>query len=273
MYALFNGELIWADQALISAAAEGCAYGFGIFETLKVAGGRAFFVEEHCRRFSRSCKELAMPLPLDFESIRGAIGMLILANGLGRGTLKILYTKDHKKFDLLLTTKENPYPEAIYDQGFWICMASAKRNPYAKLTYIKSSNYMENLLEKEQAAVKGFDEAIFLNTDGYLSEGACTNLFFVKEGIVFTPSIACGLLPGILREKVIGLIHRSSLRLETGQFREDDLWESDEVFLTNSRMEIMPVSKIHTKSYDLEENRITRRLRKEFYHAYCGPGS
>jgi branched-subunit amino acid aminotransferase/4-amino-4-deoxychorismate lyase len=167
-----------------------------------------------------------------------------------------------------MTTKENKYTPEKYEKGFNICIASAKRNPYSKLTYIKSNNYLENILEKDTATKNGYNETIFLNTSDNISEGTYTNIFFVRDNTVYTPSISCGILPGIMRDKVISLINRLSIKLEIGQFNKDDLLEADEIFLTNSLMEIMPVWKLENKIFDLANNTITKLLRKEFHSLY-----
>jgi len=264
MDAWLNGAWVRADQAMVAAAGEGCAYGFGLFETLKFSGARILFAEAHWRRFSESCAALGMPLPLALADFVDLCHQAIQTCRLDEGALRIQYSKGSGHFDLLLTVKENRYALSRYEKGFRICMASGKRNPYARLTYIKSGNYLENLLEKENAQKNQFDEAIFLNTDGHLSEGTFTNLFWVKDGVVRTPAVSCGILPGILREKVIGLIHDLAIPLEIGAFPGEVLPAADEIFLTNALMEIMPVSKLDRTLYPLDTNSVTQRLRKEF---------
>lgn len=268
MDVLLNGVRLRADQAMAAAAGEGCAYGFGLFETLKFAKGHVFFAEAHWRRFSKSCTELGMPLPLKEAELLASYRQLIRCSPLEEGALRVQYAKGFGGFDLLIAIKENRYVQSDYENGFRICIASGKRNPYARLTYIKSCNYLENLLEKEAAQRNQYDEAIFLNTDGLLSEGTFTNLFWVKDGVVRTPAVSCGILPGILRDELIGLIRGLGLPLEIGAFTEEDLQAADEVFLTNALMEIMPVSRFYSKLYDLDKNCITQQLRKKFKEAF-----
>ncbi len=264
MDAWLNGTWVRADQAMVAAAGEGCAYGFGLFETLKFSGARILFAEAHWRRFSESCAALGMPLPLALADFVDLCRQAIQTCRLDEGALRIQYSKGSGHYDLLLTVKENRYVPSRYEKGFRICMASGKRNPYARLTYIKSGNYLENYLEKEQALKNHFDEAIFLNTDGHLSEGTFTNLFWVKDGVVRTPAVSCGILPGILREKVIELIRGLGIPLEIGAFPEEELLAADEIFLTNSLMEIMPVCKLESRRFKIDHPMITQLLRKEF---------
>ncbi|WP_242846047.1 aminotransferase class IV [Clostridium novyi] len=209
-----------------------------------------------------------MNLKYDIREIQEYLNKLILFTNTHSGALKILYLKNNDKYDLIIIIKENRYVEKMYEDGFKICLASSKRNPDSKLTYIKSNNYLENLLEKDNALKQGYDEVVFLNTKNFISEGSYTNIFFIKGDKLYTPDISCGLLPGIMREKIILLINKLSLKLEIGNFCIEDLINADEVFLTNSLMEIMPVSKIKNKSFDLNNNKITKLLRKEFQNIY-----
>lgn len=264
MYASINSTLISADNVFISAVGEGVAYGYGLFETLKIVNGTIIFMEEHFNRLRKGCTELGLHFNYDLKNLQKYAEELIRLNSIFFGSLKILYLKNKNQYDLLITTNENIYTVEKYMKGFHICIASAKRNPHSKLTYIKSNNYLENLMEKANANMKGFDEAIYFNVDDNLSEGSYTNIFFVRDNTVYTPSISCGLLPGIMRDKVIDLINKLSIKLEIGQFHKEDLLGAEEIFLTNSLMEIMPVTKLEEKIFRLECNGLTKRLRSNF---------
>ncbi|CAG7839383.1 4-amino-4-deoxychorismate lyase [Clostridium novyi B str. ATCC 27606] len=263
-----NGKIIDSENFFMNVEAQGFNYGYGIFETLKIVNGKIFFMEEHFQRFVKGCNKLNMDLNYNKNQIEKFSNELIFLKHSFSGAVKILYIKNNDKFDLIITTKENTYTKEMYDVGFKICFACSKRNPYAKLTYIKSNNYLENILEKDSAVKKGYNEAIFLNTEHHISEGTYTNIFFIKNNSLYTPDISCGLLPGIMREKVIALVNKLSLKLEINNFNRKDLINADEVFLTNSLMEIMPVSKLENKRYDLNNNKITQLLRSEFYKVY-----
>ncbi|KGM99823.1 aminotransferase class IV [Clostridium botulinum] len=263
-----NGKIIDANDFSIEINGQGFNYGYGVFETLKVVNGKIFFMEDHFQRFVKGRNKLNMDLNYDKNQIEKFSNELILLKHSFSGAVKILYIKNNDKFDLIITTKENTYTKEMYEVGFKICFACSKRNPYAQLTYIKSNNYLENILEKDSAVKKGYNEAIFLNTEHHISEGTYTNIFFIKNNSLYTPSISCGLLPGIMRGKVISLINKLSLKLEVNNFNMEDLINADEVFLTNSLMEIMPVSKLENKSFDLNNNKITKLLRNEFHKLY-----
>lgn len=268
MYISFNGHLIKSHEACIYPASEALAYGFGLFETLKIHRGKIFFMDEHFKRLENGCEELSISLEHDLYQIKKSCANLLKANDMVFGTLKILYAKNRDKYDLLLFTRENTYTDEKYKKGFRICFAGTKKNPYAKLTFIKSNNYLENVLEKQKAADKGYDEAIFLNVSDKLSEGTCTNIFFIKNDVIYTPDILCGILPGIMRQKIIDLAYKLNLNLEIGIFQKEDILNADEVFLTNSLMDIMPVSQFENKEFDLNTNRVTQLLQNCFYELY-----
>lgn len=269
MYVSLNGKLISSNEALVSAKGEGFNYGYGLFETMKIVNGNICFMEEHFNRLKKGCNELNLKLEYSLYTLGEYANELISACNMMSGSIKILYAKDNDKYNLLMTTNKNKYTLDKYKKGFSICIASSKRNPYSKLTYIKSNNYLDNLLEKDIANNNGYDEAVFLNTNDDLSEGTYTNIFFVRGSYLYTPSISCGILPGIMRDKVVYLADMLKMKIEIGQFNIDDIFKAREIFLTNSLMEIMPVWKLENKKFDLTNNIATQLLMKEynrFYH-------
>ncbi|QXM07180.1 aminotransferase class IV [Crassaminicella indica] len=267
MYISFNGKLLKAQEALLPFD-EGFQYGYGLFETLKVHNGKIYFIDEHINRLENGCKELNIKLHYDLKLIKAYTYQLIHFNNLLFGVVKIIYAKNKTGYDLLITTRENTYSKESYKKGFMVSFAAAKKNPYSKLTYIKSNNYLENILAKKEALKNGYDEAIFLNTDEFLSEGSCTNIFFVKDKIIYTPSIQCGILPGIMRKQIIKLIYALDLQLKIGTFTKEALYNADEIFLTNSLMDLMPVAQLEDKTFDLDKCTTTHLLMENFHHFY-----
>ncbi|QZY54812.1 aminotransferase class IV [Crassaminicella profunda] len=264
MYISYNGNLLASKEAFIPPN-EGFQYGYGLFETLKVHTGKVYFIDEHLKRLNSSCKELNIGLHYDLKLIKKYIEDLMISNHIVSGVVKIIYAKNKDSYDLLITTRQNMYNKERYEKGFMVSFATTRKNQYAKLTYIKSNNYLENILAKQEALQNGYDEAIFLNVDGILSEGTCTNIFFVKEKTIYTPSISCGILPGIMRKKVIDLINILGLPLKIGTFQKEDLFHANEIFLTNSLMDIMPVSKLNNKIFNLDQCPITTLLIEKFH--------
>ena len=264
MYLSLNGVLISDEIPLVCPYTSGFLYGYGLFETLKVTDKKIEFFEEHLRRMALGCEMLDMSPEYKTDAIERYARDLLGANRLSVGSLKILYARNRDRDDLIIMTGEKAYYEQDYVRGFKLCISATRRNASSKLTYIKSNNYMENILAKREAQKKGYDEALFLNTDNFVSEGSYTNIFFVRSGIIYTPAVSCGLLPGIIREKVIELAKTLSIRLETGEYSREDLLLADEVFLSNSLMGIMPVSRIGDTRFDLGKSPTTTSLREAF---------
>ncbi|MDZ5034103.1 aminotransferase class IV, partial [Clostridium perfringens] len=124
-------------------------------------------------------------------------------------------------------------------------------------TYIKSLNYLDNILERESALKEGYDEVLFLNEKGYISQGTTSNIFIVKDNIEYTPNVRSVLLPGIVRDFIINYyeVYEKEITL-------DEVMESDEIFITNSLLGIMGISKINNKI--LKENKVTIKIREKY---------
>lgn len=266
MLVSWNGVLIEDSQPIVTAMGEGFTYGYGLFETMKVVEGHILSWDEHMERLIKSCKALGIPLLYDEVSLKSYAAAVILGNQLVTGSIKLLYAKNKEHYDILLTVNQNRYIQPMYEEGFSICIAESKRNPYSKLTYVKSNNYLENLLEKELANKKGFQEAVFMNIHGFVSEGTYTNIFFIKNQTIYTPSIGCGLLPGIMRHKVIETVEKLQLPMVIGEFTRSQFIEAEEIFLTNSLMEIMPVSKVEEKIITLKDQSLTSYIKDKLEH-------
>lgn len=268
MYISLNGKIAKAHEAGISPVSEGFMYGYGLFETVKVQAGKMYFFAEHMERLRRGCGVLGMKLEFSSDMICQYCDELIEKNNLFHGGIRVAYTKNGDFYDLLITTREQPYPKEQYEKGWKVCFSPMKRNPESLLVGIKSNNYLENILSLKKAKEKGYDEAIFLNVYGKISEGAISNIFFVKNHIVYTPSATCGILPGIMRDKVIDIMKSIGVELKIGQYEKEEIYGADEIFATNSLVDIMPVSQLENKKFDLEKASVTAMLMKELRKLY-----
>jgi branched-subunit amino acid aminotransferase/4-amino-4-deoxychorismate lyase len=123
-------------------------------------------------------------------------------------------------------------------------------------------NFLNNILAKIEAIKRDAYEAIMLNAQNQLTEGTISNIFFVKDTILCTPSVACGLLDGITRGTVIDLAKKEAIQLKEGEFFKEDIYAATEVFITNTSLEVMPVSKVDEKTYPV--GKITKRLHKAY---------
>lgn len=268
MYICLNGKLIHDNDAQISPLNEGFLYGYGVFETIKVYQGKMFFFKEHIERIKKGCNVLNLKLIYAEGIIEKYCLELIIKNQLENAGIRISYSKNKNNYYLLITTRQNVYTKDNYKKGFRLSFTDIKRNPHSPIVYIKSNNYLESLLARQRAKEKGFDEAVFLNVYDKVCEGTISNIFFIKNRIVYTPSIKSGLLSGIFRQKVIEIINNLDFKLSIGEYEKKDLYTADEIFLTNSLIDIMPVSVLEDRILDVESNNVTRILMKEVIKFY-----
>jgi len=241
LFVSINNKFINKDDANISIFSEGFCYGFGLFETIKIENEKIIFFDEHIERLINSTKELDMEFSQDIESLKKHCYELINKNYIKKGVLKIILTKNNTNSILIISNSERYYENNVYDKGFKIKLSKIKRNQFSVLPYIKSNNYMENYIERKIALENGYDEILFLNIDNKVCEGAISNIFYIKNNIIYTPKVECGLLPGIVRKKIIKLVKDLGCILIEDKFSLDEVLSADEVFLTNSKNNLYSV--------------------------------
>lgn len=258
----FNGTITPIQDIHISPLSPGFRYGYGLFETVKIAEGRPYYFKEHWERLRRGSEQLGMALHHDPTAIQKQCIELAQIKAVDSGAARITHCKNETSADLLITVEPQRYTPEQYHRGFKVNIAATLRNPSAMVLNFKTLNYLENILARENAKHHGYDEALFLNTSGHICEGAASNIFFAKDGTLYTPSLKCGLLPGILRAKIIDLAIHLQLPLNTGVYPLDILYEADEIFLTNSIFSIMPVCQLNHQPFPITQNPLTQQLMK-----------
>jgi len=265
-----NGSLIPRSQARISALDYGFLYGFGLFETMRVYGGQVFRLDSHLNRLARSAEILG--LLIEALNLKGAVRDTIQANKLSEARVRITISIGEggmvpdpssctQPTVLILAGHYKPYPKQVYERGFRAVVSSIRRNSQSPLSRLKSANYLENMLAKQEARAAGVDEAICLNEKGLLAEASMSNIFLVNDGILRTPGEESGILPGITREVVLELASQLGINTFEQDIRLDELFQTQEAFLTNSLMEIMPLTEIDGKPVGSgKPESVTRRL-------------
>ena len=265
-----NGSLIPRSQARISALDYGFLYGFGLFETMRAYGGQVFRLDSHLNRLARSAEILG--LPIQALDLKGAVMDTIHANKLSDARVRITISIGEggmvpdpsactQPTVLILAGHYKPYPKQVYEKGFRAVVSSIRRNSQSPLSRLKSANYLENMLAKQEARAAGVDEAICLNEKGLLAEASMSNIFLVNDGMLRTPGVESGILPGITREVVLELAPQLDIDTFEQDIRLDELFQTQEAFLTNSLMEIMPLTEIDGKPVGSgEPESVTRRL-------------
>ena len=226
----------------------GYFFGRGVFETILVKD-KPIFLKEHISRLNEGIKILNLGDKVIEEDILNIINK----HNIKYCGLKIVVTEKN----IVLEKRDIPYKSDDYLKGFSLKLSNINRNSKSKLSYIKSINYLENILEREEALNNGYNEVLFLNEKGFLSEGSMSNIFIVIDKEIYTPSIKCGLLPGIVRNFLI-----KEYKIIEKELTLEDIMMADEIFITNSLLGIMRISKFGNRI--LTENKITIMLRKEY---------
>jgi len=148
---------------------------------------------------------------------------------------------------LIIAGHYQPYPEQVYQKGFRAVVSSIRRNSQSPLSGLKSANYLENMLAKQEARAAGVDEALCLNEKGLLAEASMSNIFLVTDGILRTPGQESGILLGITRETILELASQLGINTIEQDIRLDELFRAQEAFLTNSLIEVMPLTEVDGK--------------------------
>jgi branched-chain amino acid aminotransferase group I len=240
-----NGKFLKPSEARVSIFDPGFLYGWGLFETMRAYKGRIVYFNEHLRRIKDSCRLLNMVFPCSTEEIKEIVKKALSINGLSDIYVRLTLWKSEKGTGILVTAKKyKPYSSEKYRKGFNACISSFKQNENSYLANIKSTNYLLCRLAFRQAEKRGFDEALIFNQKGYVAEASRSNLFLIKGGEIFTPSLECGCLNGITRKVVFDLAKKNNIKIYEGNIIQEDLCSAHEAFLTNSLMGIMPLTSL-----------------------------
>lgn len=281
MWIYLNNRFVKDDEALISVFDHGFLYGDGVFETLRSYGPRLFMHGEHLARLFRSAEAIGLSIPIPRENWTDILHEAMARNGVGSNQqdayLRITVSRGAGDIGLDPALCRTPTVVVIakpliapaphlYENGVHVLIASTKRNlPDALSPQIKTTNFLNNIQAKREALAAGVFDSILLNWEGHVTEGTVSNLFFVTDGCLRTPTLECGVLNGITRMVVLQLAKDLGLPIDIGRYGVDQLHQADECFLTNTSMEIMPVTSIDNRPVGRgTPGPMTRRLREQF---------
>jgi len=287
MWIYLNDCFVQKEHARVSVFDHGFLYGDGVYETLRAYEGRIFLWERHMARLRRSCELIGLDLPIRDEVWIPIIAELLVRNGLQDAGLRLTVSRGEGELGIDPRLCPNPtivvmakpvvtYTDQQREQGKVLHLSSVRRNSeLAQPPQIKALSFLNNILAKQEAVRVGADDALMLNMDGYLSECTTSNIFFVKNQQLYTPAVDCGILKGITRDVVIELAHKLEVCVEEGRYTMEQLIQADECFITNTGIEIMPVSRIGDCQIGQgKRGPLTGELRKVFsenLHRYLGP--
>ena len=273
-----NGTLVPVADAKISVYDHGLLYGDGVFEGIRVYGGRAFLLDEHVQRLYESARAIRLEIPLSPADMAAAVDKTVSANNIGDGYVRLVVTRGAGTLGLDIRRTSNPqviiiadtitlYPAEIYEQGMKLVTASTIRNhPGALSSRIKSLNYLNNILAKIEGTDAGSPEALMLNHKGEVAECTGDNIFIVKAGVVRTPPTDAGILEGITRNAVMRLARESGRTVEEIALIRHDLYTADECFLTGTAAEVIAVVSLDGRPIGTgKPGPVTQDLRERFH--------
>jgi len=271
-----NGEFVPESEAKISVFDHGFLYGDGVFEGIRAYNGKVFKLKEHIDRLYDCAKVIDLQIPMSKEEFMEIILETLRKNGLrdayirpivtrGIGDLGLDPRKCGKPTVIVITKPWGKLYGDLYERGLRAITVTVRRNAIDSLPpNIKSLNYLNNILAKIEANAKGGDEAIFLDHNGYISEGSGDNVFVVKNGTVYTPPTLNN-LRGITRMVTIELIQKLGIPFKEMNLGLYDLYSADEIFVTGTAAEIAPITVIDGRVVgDGKPGEITRKLMEEF---------
>lgn len=250
-----NGSILPSSEAMVSPFDAGFTHAAGLFETMRVYNGRVFRLAEHVARLNRSATRLAMNVAVDAEAIATGITELLIANELDEARIRVVATpgsvprigstdEPSPPTTLITATPPNEYPTEMYETGFRVCISPYRQTRHDPLAGHKTLAYFPRLLSMKDAAERRCNESLWFTTDNLLAEGAVCNVFIVKDGAIATPGLETPVLPGTTRNAVIEIAKSNGIPCEECEIDIETLLAADEVFLTGSVLEIMPVTSI-----------------------------
>lgn len=251
-----DGKYYNEKSAKISVFDHGLLYGDGVFEGIRAYHGRVFKLSEHIDRLFYSAKAILLEIPLTKEAMMKAVVECCRKNALKDGYIRLVVTRGVGSLGLNPHTCERPsviiiagkiqlYPAELYQRGLEIVTVATTRNLHSALNpAIKSLNYLNNIMAKIEGLNAGCEEAIMLNSEGFVSECTGDNIFIVKQNQLMTPPLSAGALYGITRGAVMDLARETGMTVSEPNLTRYDLFNADECFLTGTGAEIIPVVKI-----------------------------
>jgi branched-chain amino acid aminotransferase len=250
-----NGKFVPAEEAAVSVFDHGFLYGDGVFEGIRAYGGRVFRLKDHVERLYESAQAIMLCVPMTQEEMMEAILETLRKNNLRDAYIRPIVTRgfgdlglDPNKCSLatviIIAIEWGAMYGSLYEVGLTAVSVAVRRNSLDALSpNIKSLNYLNNILAKIEANVKGGNEAIILDAQGKLSEGSGDNIFIVKDGKIYTP-YTLNNLKGITRDAVIEIARASGYEVLERDLGLFDLYTGDEVFVTGTAAEVAPVTKV-----------------------------
>jgi branched-chain amino acid aminotransferase len=263
-----GGDLVASDEATVNVRDRGFLYGDAAFETMRAYGGTIFEWDAHMDRLRETCEILGLDHQLTDSDLRDRVDETLSANDLSEAYVRLSITRGVQPGKLTPDTEVDPTvviivsqlprggrgSQPVWDGPATLQTVKTKRVPDQAIpARAKTHNYLNGILARLELRVTGADEAMLVDLDGHVTEGATSNLFFIRDNALRTPSLDGPVLPGITRRIVLELAAKEGIPIKEGRYRPDEIRHADEVFLTNSTWEIRPVETVDGLSVGDEE--------------------
>ena len=272
-----DGEFYPKSQAKISVYDHGFLYGDGVFEGIREYNGVVFKLKEHIDRLYRSAHAIMLQIPLTKEEMTKAVVETLRKNKMKDSYIRLIVSRGLG--DLGLDPRKCPKPTIVIitdninikagnakEVGITTMFSWVRRNPVDATTHeIKSLNYLNSVLAKIEANACGVDEAICLESNGYIAEGVGENVFIVKNGELLTPPTSTGALAGITAEVVEKIAAKLNIKLTVTNLTPFMMFTADEAFFTGTAMEMVPIREVNKRTIGTgKPGPITQKLMAEF---------
>ena len=272
-----NDRFVRREEAVVSVFDHGFLYGDGVYETLRAYDRRIFMLQRHLARLERSSQAIGLQLPFADKEWPTLLQEAMERNDLRNAYLRITVSRGEGNIGLdpalcgrpttvILALPFQPHAADLFQRGVDLAIVSVRRNDPAALSpQIKSLNFLNNILAKQDAIRAQAFDGLMLTTEGDVAECTTSNIFFVRGDRLCTPAVSCGILDGITREVVLVLAQEEGVAVEEGRYQPQAFFQADECFLTNTSMQVMPVRTIDSRPIG-EGNRrpVTTRLQEAF---------
>ncbi len=279
MKVYINGKYYDKENARISVFDHGFLYGDGVFEGIRSYGRVVFKLKEHIERLYESARSICLEVPVSKDELIKAVCQTLKVNRLDDAYIRLIVSRgegdlglDPRKCNgnatiVIIADKIALYPERLYKEGLEIITVPTVRNlPEALNPQIKSLNYLNNILAKIEAVNCGYEEAIMLDSLGYVAECTGDNIFIVKNNELYTPPQCMGTLRGITRDTILGIATKKNIPVHEHVITRHEVYIADECFLTGTAAEVIPVVKVDGRKIGGgKPGKLTARLMLEFH--------
>jgi 4-amino-4-deoxychorismate lyase len=268
MYVYINGQFMKKEAVRISPFDHGFLYGLGVFETFRIYNGHPFLLDDHLDRLNQSLKVLHIDITYNREGIVKILKELLAKNGLAHAYIRLnvsagngeigLQTESYRNPNVIVFSKPLTAPSGMTEKK--AVLLDLKRNTPEGAQRLKSHHYLNNVLAKRELGNDLDSEGVFLTSEGFMSEGIVSNVFWYKGGILYTPAVETGILDGITRRFVLALVRKAGVEVREGFFKMEEATAADEIFFTNSIQEIVPVTTFSGRYYPGKDGKIVKKL-------------